>query len=153
MLVDRPQRIVQNATGKFEGQDLGRLDIYFDGRDIETLADPALGSIGDRFMGCTEDGFIAGWAPEEKITVRLESPRTDEDDEKVAEVQLDGGGDLYFTIWNSTALRNFVPAEFQAVAPFVTLDPSQKLAHAGINSFCFHQLVDLSRELSKRDHT
>ncbi|MES2630512.1 MAG: hypothetical protein V4611_00980 [Patescibacteria group bacterium] len=129
---------------------MGRFDVYFDQRDLSLLADPEIAYVTDRFMGCTELGANIGWAAEDKVHIRLESPRTAEDDAKVAEVQLDDGGDLYFKIWNSSALRDYYPIEFEATAPFVTFDPSDKLAHAGIKSFCFHQLVDLSHELIDR---
>jgi hypothetical protein len=154
MFVDRSSSI-ELVGGEFQRQDTGRFDVYFDSRDIDLLVDPEVAYVTDRFMGCTDEGTIPGWAPEDKLHIRLETPRTSEDEAKVAEVQLDPGGDLYFTIWNSAALRNYQPIEFQAAEPFVTSDPSRKLAHAGIKSFCFHQLVDLSHEIvdrSKRLH-
>lgn len=150
MIVDRLQSF-EKVNKQHTLVDQGRFDVYFDSQDITLLSDPEIAYITDRFMGCTDDGFIQGWAPEDKLHIRLKSPRALEEDEKVAEVQLDVGGDLYFTIWNSTALRSYTPIEFQAKSPFVTLDLSGKFAQAGINAFCLHQLVDLSRALSDRD--
>ncbi len=149
MFIDKPSQLIQ-VNGKFQAQEMDRFDVYFEERDIQLLADPEIAYVTDRFMGCTEPGSFIGWAPEDKVHIHLKTPRYPEDDAKVAEVQLDPGGDLYFTIWNSTALRNYSPIEFEAKSPFVTSDPSGKLAYVGIRAFCFHQMVDLSHELIDR---
>jgi len=149
MFVERP-RSIELTDGKTRATDFDWIDIELTDKDTELLADPSIAYTTDRFMGCTEDGTINGWAPEDKIHVRLESPREPEDDNKVAELRLDPGGDLYFTIWNSTALRSAQQhTEFLAEAPFVTSDPSGKLGHAGIKAVRFHNMVDLATRLTE----
>lgn len=146
MFVDRLTNLAI-INGKIENEDMGRLDVFFDENDLQALADPSRAYTMDRFMGCTEEGMLQGWQPEDKIHVRLERPLQPADDEKVAELRLDNGGDLYFTIWNSTALRDYQPIDFAALPPFVTSDPNNKLGNAGIKAVCIHQLVDLAQRL------
>lgn len=144
MLVDRLS-ITKFVDGKLTQVDASRLDVFFDESDMDALMER--GYTMDRMMGCTDEGAIDGWAVEDKVHVRLQLPRDETDHEKVAELALDTGGDLYFTIWNSNALRLFVPVEFTAGAPFVTSDPGHKLGSVGITTVCLHQLAELAQRL------
>jgi hypothetical protein len=149
MYIDRPQSI-EFVNGKPVGNDTDWIDIDLLENDLNRLADPAIAYTTDRFMGCTENGSINGWAPEDKIHIKLETPLESKDDNKVAELQLDPGGDLYFTIWNSSALQAADQhSEFIAEAPFLTSDPSNKLGEAGIKAVRFHNMVDLAERLQK----
>jgi hypothetical protein len=150
MIIERAQLLEVTNSGVRQ-KDTERLDIYFSGRDVDSLADPSIAHIGGRFMEFSEELSIKGWAPEDKVHIKVQVPTSSEEDEKVVELQLDPGGDLYFTIWNSLALRAYKPIEFATVAPFLTSDPSDKLGHAGIKAVCLHQLVDLSYEIIDRE--
>jgi hypothetical protein len=150
MIVERAH-LLKIENSKVQREATSRLDVYFDGRDLDLLADPSIGYLSNRFMECNEDLSIEGWAAEDKVHVNVRTPVSPDENEKVAELQLDPGGDLYFTIWNSLALRAYQPIEFAAVAPFVTSDPNDRLGQAGIKAVCLHQLLDLSDELADRE--
>lgn len=125
------------------------LDLYLDPQDITALADPERRYTMDRFMGCTERGGIAGWAIEDKVHIRLDTPFGDHG-KKLAELSLDPGGDLYFTIWNGESLREASEhVEFNDMNSFVTSDPSEKLKHVGIKTIRLHQLSELAAKLAE----
>ena len=125
------------------------LDLYLDPQDIEALVDPERRYTMDRFMGCTERGGIPGWAIEDKVHIRLDTPFGGYT-KKLAELSLDPGGDLYFTIWNGEPLRRASEhEEFNDMDSFVTSDPSEKLKHVGIKTIRLHQLSELAAKLSQ----
>lgn len=134
MFIDRPQSI-QIVDNKLQATDTEFLNVYLDDVDVELLADPARGYTTDRFMGCTDGEGLNGWAFEDKIHIRLETPMNFDENDKFVELSLDGGGDLYFSIWNSSRLQSASPhEEFIAESPFVIADPSHKLRQVGIQA-------------------
>jgi len=100
--------------------------------DIENLLRPRHNRSGIRFMQCKQWGL--GWAPEDKASVSLKDPKERFNDENgIANLALDPGGDLYFTIWNSPELLVAKGCEvFDDLSTFITSDPSLRIHHLGI---------------------
>jgi len=147
MYVDRAVKI-DLVDNKLQATDLDSLDIYLENADINRLMNISLHRTNHRFMDCTTTGSVGGWAPEDKIHMRLETPQDVEDYNRFVDLSLDPGGDLYFTIWNSWALRRACMHEVLSVDDsFVRSDPSNRLGQVGIKSVRLHNLPDLAARL------
>ena len=139
--------------GKLKNSDLrtgDTLSIELFERDIEELIDPRRRYTMARFMEFRHTGL--GWAPEDKLHINLERPFEPEDAEQLANLSLDPGGDLYFTIWEGEPLRQArAGEEFRDLNTLVTSDPSNTLQRLGIRAVTFYNLNRLSRALGLGD--
>lgn len=110
--------------------DILSLELY--SNDIQRLINPKHRQIMNRFLGLRH-GLVPGWAAEDKIHVEFKEPNSEEDTGQYANLSLDPGGDLYFTIWDSERLKQAEPCEvFDDINTFVRHDPSQILQRIGI---------------------
>jgi hypothetical protein len=148
MFVDRAVKI-DLVDNKLQATALDSLDIYLENADVNRLANVSLRHTVHRFLCCTTQGSISGWAPEDKIHMRLETPHDADDHNRFVDLSLDPGGDLYFTLWNSWALRRACMHEvFSVDDSFVRSDPNNKLGQVGIKSVRLHNLPDLAARLT-----
>lgn len=148
MFVDRAVKI-DIVDNKFKTIPLDSLDIYLENADINRLANVSQRHTVHRFMTCTTHGSIDGWAPEDKIHMSLETPRNPDDYNRFVDLSLDPGGDLYFAIWNSWALRSArIHEQFLVDDSFVRSDPTNKLGQAGIKTVRIHDLHELAARLT-----
>jgi hypothetical protein len=89
-----------------------------------------------------------GWDQLDKAHVYLRAPEEipDPSDESVT-LQLDPGGDLYFTIWENQALREARPCQQFPREQILQSDPSGTLVRLGIEVVRFYGLSNLAGEL------
>lgn len=122
-----------------------RIDLYLDPEDYPTSEDDGL-YLSSRMMECTYRGSIPGWGPDDKVHLIARKARDEAEQKNTLTLHLDGGGDLYFTIWkNFKEMQQSLPEgckDFDtspdAVPPFLTRDPANVIALQGIQSVRLH---------------
>jgi hypothetical protein len=148
MYVDRAVKI-DLVNNNLKATALDSLDIYLENADINCLANVSLRHTVHRFMECSTQGSIEGWAPEDKMHMRLETPQNADDYNRFVDLSVDPGGDLYFAIWNSWALRGaHMHEQFLIDDSFVRSDPSNRLGQVGIKTVRIHDLHELAARLT-----
>lgn len=138
--------------GKLTDSDISTgdmLEVQLHTDDIKALCDPSLRYCMDRFGGCSNG--VAGWALEDKVHVHLENPEFSQDPEALANLSLDPGGDLYFSIWENERLKQAVATEDFNRESIVTSDPSDRLHMLGIEVVRLVNLDYLAHQLQHGD--
>lgn len=145
MNLDRPNLLKREGSG-LTTYPSEILSLELSASDIDRLADPRIRFATARFMEFEEP--VAGWAPEDKVHVWLKDPVAAEDNDIAAELRLDPGGDLYFTVWNNDSLRaagEFI--EYADMEKFIKDDPSNIIPALGIQIIRLYRLSDLASRL------